>query len=230
MRRPIPQAVACLCGAVTVVAAAVALTFSSGAPSAIAQSLTPPTTASSGTSTAAPSGTSPSIASSDADVAPTNVPPWSAQVVDSNDVAKALSRSTSTAIAGATTTTTAKPKAKKKAAVASTTTVAVAAVALSATLGATGANGAAAPIRASADDPAVWAALRACESGGRYDLNSGNGYYGAYQFALSTWQKLGYPGYPHEAPAAMQDEAANKLQDKQGWGPWPACARRIGAR
>ena len=216
MQRPISQHIAGICGAIPVVAAAVALSLSGGASSAIAQSLTPPT-----------------AASSDAGVAPTNVPPWSAQVVDTNDVAKALSRSTPTIIATAATsavTTTTRPKAKKKAVVAPTTTVDVFAVAVSATLGTAAANGGAAPISVSADDPAVWAALRSCESGGRYDLNSGNGYYGAYQFAFSTWQKLGYPGYPHEAPAATQDEAAKKLQAKQGWGPWPACARRIGAR
>ena len=72
--------------------------------------------------------------------------------------------------------------------------------------------------------------MRKCESNGRYDLNTGNGYYGAYQFALGTWQRLGYPGYPHQASPAVQDEAARKLQAKQGWTPWSGCARRIGAR
>ena len=76
----------------------------------------------------------------------------------------------------------------------------------------------------------VWAALRKCESGGRYDISTGNGFYGAYQFMLSTWRGLGYPGYPHEAPPAMQDEAAQKLQARSGWGQWPACSRRLGLR
>ncbi|MEA2826992.1 MAG: resuscitation-promoting factor RpfA, partial [Actinomycetota bacterium] len=44
-----------------------------------------------------------------------------------------------------------------------------------------------------------FAALADCESGGDYSINTGNGYYGAYQFSLSTWQSLGYEGYPHEA-------------------------------
>lgn len=70
--------------------------------------------------------------------------------------------------------------------------------------------------------------LRQCESGNRYALNTGNGYYGAYQFALSTWKRLGYGGYPHEAAPPMQDEAARKLQAKSGWGQWPACARKLG--
>ncbi len=76
----------------------------------------------------------------------------------------------------------------------------------------------------------AWAALRKCESNGNYAINTGNGYYGAYQFAVSTWRKLGYPGLPHEASPATQDEAALKLQAQQGWGPWPACTRSLGLR
>jgi hypothetical protein len=84
-----------------------------------------------------------------------------------------------------------------------------------------------APVPADTD---VWARLRQCESGGRYDINTGNGYYGAYQFLLSTWNRLGYPGYPHQAPPEVQDEAAQKLQARSGWGQWPACTRRLGLR
>jgi hypothetical protein len=76
----------------------------------------------------------------------------------------------------------------------------------------------------------LWARLRACESGGRYNINSGNGFYGAYQFHPRTWRGLGYPGLPHQAAPEMQDEAARKLQARSGWGQWPVCSRRIGAR
>lgn len=76
----------------------------------------------------------------------------------------------------------------------------------------------------------VWQRLRNCEAGGRYDRNSGNGYYGAYQMSAGTWRSLGYKGLPHQAPPEVQDEAARKLQARSGWGQWPACARRIGAR
>jgi peptidoglycan hydrolase CwlO-like protein len=74
----------------------------------------------------------------------------------------------------------------------------------------------------------VWAALRQCESGGNYAENSGNGYYGAYQFSQQTWTYLGYPGRPDLAPPAMQDAAAQKLQAQSGWGQWPACAAALG--
>ena len=76
----------------------------------------------------------------------------------------------------------------------------------------------------------VWARLRQCESGGRYNINTGNGFYGAYQFHPRTWRGLGYPGLPHQATPEMQDEAARKLQARSGWGQWPVCSRRIGAR
>jgi len=76
----------------------------------------------------------------------------------------------------------------------------------------------------------VWARLRSCESGGRYRANTGNGFFGAYQFHPRTWRTLGYSGLPHEAPPDVQDEAARKLQARSGWAQWPVCSRRIGAR
>jgi Transglycosylase-like domain len=76
----------------------------------------------------------------------------------------------------------------------------------------------------------IWARLRQCESGGRYAINTGNGFFGAYQFHPRTWRTLGYPGLPHQASPEMQDEAARRLQARSGWGQWPVCSRRIGAR
>jgi hypothetical protein len=72
------------------------------------------------------------------------------------------------------------------------------------------------------------AKLRSCESGGNYRANTGNGYYGAYQFALSTWRGLGYGGRPDQASPATQDAAVRQLQARSGWGQWPACSRRYG--
>jgi hypothetical protein len=74
----------------------------------------------------------------------------------------------------------------------------------------------------------VWAALRQCESGGNYAENTGNGYYGAYQFSQATWSGLGYPGRPDLAPPATQDQAAQRLQARSGWGQWPACSAALG--
>ncbi len=74
----------------------------------------------------------------------------------------------------------------------------------------------------------VWYELRMCESGGNYAENTGNGYYGAYQFALSTWYGLGFTGLPSDASPATQDAAAAELQAEAGWGQWPSCSAQLG--
>ncbi|MGH9164728.1 MAG: transglycosylase family protein [Acidimicrobiales bacterium] len=75
-----------------------------------------------------------------------------------------------------------------------------------------------------------FARLRACESGGNYEARTRNRYFGAYQFAGTTWRALGFEGMPHEASPEMQDDAASQLQARYGWGQWPGCSRRLGLR
>ncbi|HLG92744.1 MAG TPA: transglycosylase family protein [Acidimicrobiales bacterium] len=70
-----------------------------------------------------------------------------------------------------------------------------------------------------------FAQIRQCESGGNYSTNTGNGYYGAYQFSLSTWRSLGYSGLPSDAPPSVQDQAAQQLAARSGFGQWPVCGR-----
>ena len=70
--------------------------------------------------------------------------------------------------------------------------------------------------------------LRVCESSDNYRANTGNGYYGAYQFDLSTWQANGFSGYPHQASPQTQDQAAQVLYSRRGWQPWPVCSQRMG--
>ncbi len=74
----------------------------------------------------------------------------------------------------------------------------------------------------------MWYKLRMCESGNNYSLNTGNGYYGAYQFALSTWWAIGFTGLPNQASPAIQDKAAITLQKISGWIAWPQCAGNLG--
>ncbi|HEX4017666.1 MAG TPA: transglycosylase family protein [Frankiaceae bacterium] len=73
---------------------------------------------------------------------------------------------------------------------------------------------------ASAD---VFSNIRQCESGGNYSTNTGNGYYGAYQFTQGTWNSLGYSGTPSDASPATQDAAAAQLAARSGFGQWPVC-------
>ena len=84
------------------------------------------------------------------------------------------------------------------------------------------------PTESSQDISADLARLRQCESGGNYKTNTGNGFYGAYQFDLRTWQGLGYTGRPDQASPATQDKAASKLYQSRGWKPWPACSKKLG--
>lgn len=60
--------------------------------------------------------------------------------------------------------------------------------------------------------------LRTCESGGNYADNTGNGYYGAYQFSLGTWQRLGYSGLPSDASPSEQDQAIVQNTNRSGGG------------
>ncbi|MDO5721488.1 MAG: transglycosylase family protein [Actinomycetaceae bacterium] len=85
------------------------------------------------------------------------------------------------------------------------------------------------PGRGTGSAPAgVWAALAQCESGGNPATNTGNGYYGLYQFSLPTWQSVGGSGLPSDASAAEQTMRAQMLQQRAGWGQWPACAASLG--
>ena len=70
--------------------------------------------------------------------------------------------------------------------------------------------------------------LAQCESGGRWNINTGNGYYGGLQFNLATWRGLGMSGYPHQASKATQIAAGQKLHSQRGWKPWPSCSRKLG--
>ncbi len=72
------------------------------------------------------------------------------------------------------------------------------------------------------------ARLRYCEAGGIYDRNSGNGYYGAYQYSISTWNNYGGYARADLAPAAVQDEKVRADVARRGFTPWPSCARRLG--
>ena len=67
------------------------------------------------------------------------------------------------------------------------------------------------------------AAIRECESGGDYSTDTGNGFYGAYQFDQQTWESVGGSGSPASASPAEQDAAAQRLMSQRGSSPWPTC-------
>ena len=92
------------------------------------------------------------------------------------------------------------------------------------------------PLATSAVSPAsaatsAWDRLAGCESGGNWDINTGNGYYGGLQFADGTWDGNGGGRYAPRADLATRGEQiviAAKVLEGRGWSPWPACSSRLG--
>jgi murein DD-endopeptidase MepM/ murein hydrolase activator NlpD len=77
----------------------------------------------------------------------------------------------------------------------------------------------------------VWDKVAACESGGDWQINTGNGYYGGLQFTASTWAAYGgehYASTANRATEAEQITVAQRVLQGQGPGAWPVCSVRAG--
>ncbi len=72
-------------------------------------------------------------------------------------------------------------------------------------------------------DSVNWDAVAACESGGNWAINTGNGYYGGLQFTMGTWHSNGGAGSPHAASREEQIRVAENVLQSQGIGAWPSC-------
>lgn len=79
-----------------------------------------------------------------------------------------------------------------------------------------------------ATDGSVWDRIAACESGGNWAINTGNGFYGGLQFTQSSWAAVGGSGYPNQASREEQIARGAMLQARQGWNAWPVCSHRAG--
>jgi uncharacterized protein YabE (DUF348 family) len=82
-------------------------------------------------------------------------------------------------------------------------------------------------------NPGVWDSLARCEAGGNWAINTGNGFYGGVQFDQNTWERQGGLRYAPRADLATREEQiaiAEVTRARQGWGAWPVCSGRIGAR
>jgi hypothetical protein len=80
-------------------------------------------------------------------------------------------------------------------------------------------------------DGGVWDRLAACESGGRWNINTGNGYYGGLQFNAGTWISNGGGQYAPRADLATREQqiaVAENLRAARGFSPWPACSAKLG--
>ncbi|MEU8956739.1 transglycosylase family protein [Streptomyces sp. NPDC048518] len=75
-----------------------------------------------------------------------------------------------------------------------------------------------------------WECLAECESNGRWDTNTGNGFYGGLQFYQPTWEQYGGLKYAPRADLATKKEqikVAEKVLQAQGWGAWPSCSKKV---
>lgn len=75
-----------------------------------------------------------------------------------------------------------------------------------------------------------WDALAACESGGNWHINTGNGFYGGAQFDSGTWLSNGGGQYAPRADLATRDQQiaiATKVYNARGSSPWPVCGARL---
>jgi resuscitation-promoting factor RpfA len=79
----------------------------------------------------------------------------------------------------------------------------------------------------------AWDAVAKCESGNRWDINTGNGYSGGLQFLPATWRGFGGTEYAPAAHLATREEqiaVAERVLAVQGWNAWPTCSRKAGVR
>jgi LysM repeat protein len=86
---------------------------------------------------------------------------------------------------------------------------------------------------ASAAPDSAWDKLAECESGSRWDINTGNGYHGGLQFSPRTWSAFGggeFAPVAYQASRAEQIVVAERVLAEQGWNAWPVCSRKAGAR
>lgn len=79
----------------------------------------------------------------------------------------------------------------------------------------------------------AWQCIARAESGANPATDTGNGYYGEFQFSQATWDTLmRQMGLSYSradlAPSSVQYSAAQHLQEESGWGQWPASSRACG--
>lgn len=76
-----------------------------------------------------------------------------------------------------------------------------------------------------------WDCVADCESGGRWAVNTGNGFYGGLQFWQPTWEEHGGLAFAPRADLATREQqirVGEELLASQGWEAWPVCANRYG--
>jgi LysM repeat protein len=81
---------------------------------------------------------------------------------------------------------------------------------------------------ANATPESVWDSLASCESGGRWDIHTGNGFSGGLQFSPTTWRAFGGTGEAWQNSRATQIAVAERILAAQGFQAWPSCSNKLG--
>jgi Transglycosylase-like domain len=72
--------------------------------------------------------------------------------------------------------------------------------------------------------------LAQCECGGNPSCNTGNGFYGTFQFTLSTWRAVGGEGLPSDASYEEQKMRAGALLERaSAASQFPGCTAKLGS-
>ncbi|MGX1755417.1 transglycosylase family protein [Streptomyces lydicus] len=99
-------------------------------------------------------------------------------------------------------------------------------------LGVAGLAGLTGPAAAAAGQPfgppgPDWERIAACESNGRWHINTGNGYHGGLQIDPATWRAYGGLRYAPRADLATRAEqiaVGERIARDRGLSAWPNCA------
>src|SRR6201996_8816958 len=86
--------------------------------------------------------------------------------------------------------------------------------------------------QAAAAPDSEWDRVAACESGGNWGINTGNGYHGGLQFSQGTWAAHGGGEFATSANQATRDQqiaVAERVLASQGRGAWAVCGRGLSA-
>lgn len=84
---------------------------------------------------------------------------------------------------------------------------------------------------ANAAGAGAWDQVAQCESGGNWQVNTGNGYYGGLQFSAQTWSGYGGDEFAATADQATRDQqiqVGERVLEGQGAGAWPNCGGPLG--
>lgn len=84
---------------------------------------------------------------------------------------------------------------------------------------------------AQAADATTWDKVAACESGGLWSANAGNGFYGGLSITKDTWSQYGgtvYAERPDLASRSQQIAVAETLLAELGPDAWPGCSGPAG--